>query len=1794
MNSVQTIMASTGESVDVVNGYLDQLNDYADKTIYSFSDMTQNIGKFTNAGVKLEDAVKAIQGVSNEAAVSGANANEASRAMYNFAQALSAGYVKLIDWKSIENANMATVEFKNSLLDTAVALGTVTKQGDEYITTTTNNKGETSEAFNATKNFNEALQYQWMTTEVLTQTLQNYSTDIRELTDAEKQEYEAKLRGLGYSEEQIQAIEKLGMKAADAAKDVKTFSQLIDTLKESLGSSWTRSWQLVIGDLEEAKKLWTKINDILSGYISASAKARNATIEAWVKAGGRTAAINGLISSFKRVTEVLEAVKKGFSNVFPAKSGEEIAAMFKRFAEFAKSVKKSEEQLNAITKKTELFLRPLKKTTDAIGNFGRIALDIFKAVSEGLHFDITWVTIIQDFANRFYELSEALKPAKQLLTYIQIIVRNFVDLLSEVGKGIAKFGLEIYDNFIGGLKDLLPEGKNVITWLADLSKWLHKTTTQIKEFFDGLNQNTGATASVASKVSSIFLIIGESIVKIGKIGIDVFKRIASGISEALDSRWVDIISGLVRRFRQLVEILTPSEKMLYSIYRIFHGLTSIVQSVVTVIYRLGAALFDKLIGPLRLSEDRFDGVAKVIRLVGRYLDHLSKKLEETFTYSYFATIINDISTAIKNFIDSIKNITGFDQLVENFEEFFKTTKDNSDSPTLIERLADALKKFSDKIKELSDRLNNFTFDLAQKLKLDELGPKIANFFGGIWKLFSSLDVIKLASDLIGKLGESFGQLISKFDPSKINPMDILNTLLNIELFKKLYGIFNKIDTKLSETIPETKSLLDKFKDTVSEVTKTITGSFKTIAKELTETLQSIQNNLNASALLKIAVSIAILVGALYFLSTMDTENIVPALAALTILFGELGAALYAIQKFDIGAIAKNMNLNNVASALLRISASVLILALALKSLAKLEPQQLSQGLLAISMLLGEMIAVVKVLSKGNGDLVAGAGALIKFAAAVLIITSAVKSLAKVRPDRLMPAMLALTAIIAELGVLTWALSDITRVSDPWILTEVSKGLLIFVAAVRVLVGAVKSLGQLEPDQLIAGCVAVGVLMGSLVVAAIALTDKQFVDLPYQLMELSKALIVFVAAIKILSTIVLKFAELNPDQLIQGVVGMGAVMAALVVAAIALCDKDFINSPYMLKEVSKSLLIFVAVVKILSTVVTDFAALEVDKLVQGMIGLGAVVAIIVLAAGKLSGMNLKGLNEAALGMMAFVGCVKTLSDAAIKMSAIPFDQLVTGLGGLIVITALLVGVSEILSKEPLEPTKIAAVSASLILFGVAVGVMALSIVALGNLGLPGLAIGVIGIALAIGLFAGAAVLLTPVIPQMALLATVMMEFGLALALVGAGVGIAAAGIALLVGDVAAGGFTCIEVLRQLIGLLPELAGKFAEAIARFLTVIGENGPQIQEGLRQLFEIIVLAIAENGMLIINVVLEFITQFLESLAEYVPRMAEAGLAIIDGLLTAIANHMGSITDAACTIVIEFIRGITEKLPEIINTAFKMVIAFINGLADAIRENHDALWDAIGNLISAIAEAIIDGYDKIANAIADLLAEGLKAIDQGLNDFFDAGANLVKGFIDGIKSLGTEIWNAGCNLVDTAWKAITGAAQEHSPSKLTFGGGVNFVLGFINGMKDQFGATSQTAKQLVYGAWSAIQDGLSSDMDFAPTVTPVMDLSNIQNGIVTAKDLIYSMPNTYGISASIANDKDLKRQMVDLMASQGDYTDILKGMGQLKDELASYGDKLSQMQVVLDTGTMVGVMSSPMDQALGVRQVLAGRGVL
>jgi len=302
IGAIKTVMSGTGETLDQVTKSLNDLNSYSDRTVYSFQDMTENISKFTNAGLSSSQAATAIKGISNVAALAGANAGEASRAMYNFGQALSSGAVKLMDWKSIENANMATVGFKNQLLNAAVAAGTLKKGINGMYTTM---KGD---SISATKGFNESLEQQWMTTNVLNATLSDYAS---ETTD-------------------------IGKQANAAAADVNTFTQMLDTMKDSIKTGWTKSWEAIIGNKDQAKGTFTAINNAFSSIVGPSIAARNAMLTFWNQNGGRDAVIEALSNSFKALGQILGAIGQAFHDAIPPATYQEIVNFSKGIRDLTK------------------------------------------------------------------------------------------------------------------------------------------------------------------------------------------------------------------------------------------------------------------------------------------------------------------------------------------------------------------------------------------------------------------------------------------------------------------------------------------------------------------------------------------------------------------------------------------------------------------------------------------------------------------------------------------------------------------------------------------------------------------------------------------------------------------------------------------------------------------------------------------------------------------------------------------------------------------------------------------------------------------------------------------------------------------------------------------------------------------------------------------------------------------------------------------------------------------------------------------------------------------------------------------------------------------------------------------------------------------------------------------------------------------------------------------------------------------------------------------------------------------
>lgn len=292
IKSVQTILANTshnGTTLQQVNTALDELNRYADMTIYNFTEMTKNIGTFTAAGLDLDTSVQAIKGIANLAAVSGSTSAQASTAMYQLSQALANGRVNLQDWNSVVNAGMGGKVFQDALIRTAAAM-----------------EGITEEAFrakNVTGSFRESLNAQsgtgWLTTDVLSNTLRQFTGDMSN----------AELAAMGFTEAQIQSIQAMAVTANEAATKVKTYTQLMDTLKESAQSGWTQSWEYVLGDFEEAKDLFTMISDAIGGMLNDSAEDRNDRLAAGLSSGWKQILAAG-IGDAARFEEIVSEVAK--------------------------------------------------------------------------------------------------------------------------------------------------------------------------------------------------------------------------------------------------------------------------------------------------------------------------------------------------------------------------------------------------------------------------------------------------------------------------------------------------------------------------------------------------------------------------------------------------------------------------------------------------------------------------------------------------------------------------------------------------------------------------------------------------------------------------------------------------------------------------------------------------------------------------------------------------------------------------------------------------------------------------------------------------------------------------------------------------------------------------------------------------------------------------------------------------------------------------------------------------------------------------------------------------------------------------------------------------------------------------------------------------------------------------------------------------------------------------------------------------------------------------------------------
>ena len=533
--SVQTIVNATGESIDSVSEKLAKLNWFTDETSYNFTDMIANIGKFTSMGIDLDTSVTAMEGIANWAAISGQGVNEASRAMYNLSQAIGVGAVKLMDWKSVENANMATKEFKETAIETAKALGELNAQG------------KTAKGTAVTvENFSSTLSEAWFTSDVLLKTLNKYGEYADQVYTV------ATEKGLTCAQamEQVNGeTMNLGERAFKAAQEAKTFTEAIDSVKDAVSTGWANTFEIIFGNYEEAKNMWTDLANDLYDIFAGGAEDRNnfleevfaantASIDGLDRPSGRELMIQSVANALQMVKQQMDIVKGSWDDVFPPVTADQVYKFLQRIEKLSEKLVLSDDNADKLKRTLKGLFSILGIVKDAVTKLTKSGLKALNTLIGDMNLNILdytsnvgdYIVGLREWLNTNTKLNAVIGKGTDFL--VNGIIKNglsgILNVLNKLGDSAGNFGAifsgvgsaigTVIDNVWKGLKTVfswftenisLKGVLGVITAILGVltGKELYGAASGIQEFVSKIFSKTGLEeekANIIDKITNLF------------------------------------------------------------------------------------------------------------------------------------------------------------------------------------------------------------------------------------------------------------------------------------------------------------------------------------------------------------------------------------------------------------------------------------------------------------------------------------------------------------------------------------------------------------------------------------------------------------------------------------------------------------------------------------------------------------------------------------------------------------------------------------------------------------------------------------------------------------------------------------------------------------------------------------------------------------------------------------------------------------------------------------------------------------------------------------------------------------------------------------------------------------------------------------------------------------------------------------------------------------------------------------------------------------------------------------------
>ena len=1163
MRAIQTIMANTAEkgtTLGEVKTSLAELNTYADKTVYSFSDMTNAIGLFTAAGVDLQTSVASIKGLSNLAAASGSTAQQTATAYTQLSQAISAGVVHLQDWNSLVNAGMGGESFRNALIETSRMMGTGV---DEAIA----KKG----------NFRESLKEDWLTAQVMTTTLTALTNDLSE----------AQLVEMGYSEDQAAMLKRFAGNAFDAATKVRTFSQLIDTTKEAIGSGWAETFEILFGDFEEATDLFTGISNWLGQLISDSADARNSFLQMWKDMGGRSELVRGLTNIFKALVKIIGQVVSAFRAVFMNASPEGLYKLTKAFADFTEKLIITDNFADKLQWTFTGIFSVFHILWTIVSEVGQVIFTVaahiigalfpaFAGVNSGI-FQITKVLgkVIYWFDQWFTQLDIGGKVLKLLLPPIDLVgkaikwvvekIHDFIMWL-DVGTKVTKVGQALKDlsSKFSLVKEAIKNsviGQQFITAFETVQDTIEKAKNKLHEFGENVGNKLKAKLNAGKAAIS-----------------DYFKGFSLG---DLSSSEV-IISKLTEKFNELGEKMKIAEKVQWLKEKLIE-LKDALEEVWKKIQNSSA--WEKLGATAHAAGQKFKELAVSFRdWVNGHGDVKQKAGEAAGAVASVGTATaqaaKDAAGAAKqNFLlkwaEDIKRIA--QQL--HLPELFETIKQK-----LVEFKNFIKQQFAPDVKGAAMKafggLGEALSKSNENLKSYDMGKILVGAIGaGTLVAFTRwINSFKKNFDKIGDVAEKFGNVLDQLGgvlegfQERLKAKALLTIAIALGVLAGALVVMSLVPApKLLITLGVMKILFNMLNDMIESMGKMV--AFKKHAPLIMGLLIAL-----GAALILMAVAVRILSG-------MDVKGALVGVIAMQVLLGSL--AEFMKQTTHLKGVERG------ATLLLGLAVACILLSTAVYMLGSMKLGTALQGVIALNLIIWTLTGFMQLVSQ-NPFMAKGAGILLGLAVSVNILVSAIYLLGSMDTGRLVQGTVAVTVLIAVLSVAT----NVAGRSGG----RGAAAILAMSIGIMALVGAVYILGSMDIVKLAQGMIALAAGL-AILVFAMAAADT-FKEGAIGLAIGSISLMVFAEAMERLSGLSWMQVAIGLVALAGGFIVLlaAAYVAEMVAPGLILLTAVLLAFGLALLPISIGLAAFAAVLGICAT--TGSAAFLV--LTEGLQQLGAIL------------------------------------------------------------------------------------------------------------------------------------------------------------------------------------------------------------------------------------------------------------------------------------------------------------------------------------------------------------------------------------------------------------------------------------------------------------------------------------------------------------------------------------------------------------------------------------------------------------